>query len=99
MTITEHAIRRYKQRIGKRTASKKRIVAQINRDLQKDVKQRKPSKVKDHYILVTSKYQAVCYKSRVVTITALNEDASTYRYNEANQETDPNMDEEMMVLG
>lgn len=80
MTITGHAIRRYKQRIGKRTASKKRIVTQINRDLSRDVQHRRPSKVKDHYILVTSKYQAVCYKSRVVTITALSEDASNYKY-------------------
>ena len=46
MIITEHAVRRYKQRVGKRTASKKRVVMQINRDLARDVKYRKPSKVK-----------------------------------------------------
>ncbi|MFE7821384.1 hypothetical protein COJ01_17620 [Priestia megaterium] len=82
MTITRHAVRRYKGRIGKKTASRKRIITQINRDLQRDVRYRKPSKVKDHYILVTSKYQAVCYKSRVVTIYRLNEDATNYKYNE-----------------
>ncbi|AFQ30367.1 hypothetical protein P4493_10095 [Bacillus thuringiensis] len=79
MTITEHAVRRYKQRVGKRTASKKRVVMQINRDLARDVKYKKKSKVKDHYILVTSRYQAVCYKHRVVTITGLNEDASNFK--------------------
>lgn len=86
MTITDHALRRYKQRIGKRTASRKRIVTQINRDLTRDVIYRKPSRVKDHYILVTSKYQAVCYKSRVVTITGLGEDMSNYRHNSRNEE-------------
>lgn len=78
MTITTHAIRRYKQRIGKRTASRRRIITQINRDLQRDVQYRKPSKIKNHYILVTSKYQAVCYKSRVLTITSLSEDVTSY---------------------
>ncbi|MES9681689.1 hypothetical protein ABWK22_01990 [Gottfriedia acidiceleris] len=91
MTITEHAVRRYKQRIGKRTASKKRIVTQINRDLSRDVIYRRKSKVKDHYILVTSKYQAVCYKSRVVTITGLREDATSYKHNSR-------YDEELMLV-
>ncbi|EKS8357614.1 hypothetical protein QC455_001551 [Bacillus cereus] len=80
MIITEHAVRRYKQRVGKRTASKKRVVMQINRDLARDVKYRKPSKVKNHYILVTSRYQAVCYKSRVVTITGPKDDVTNYKY-------------------
>lgn len=82
MTITTHAIRRYKQRIGRRTASRRRIVTQINRDLQRDVQYRKQSKIKDHYILVTSKYQAVCYKSKVVTITSLSDDATSYSCHE-----------------
>ena len=73
MTITEHAINRYKKRIGRKTASRKRIIAQINSDLKKDVQYRRPSKKEGHYILVTSKYQAVCYKSRVLTITELTE--------------------------
>lgn len=82
MTITEHAYRRYKRRLGRRTASKKRIITQINRDLARDVLYRKPSKIKNHYILVTSKYQAVCCRSRVVTIMSLNEDASNYKHND-----------------
>lgn len=71
MTITDHAINRYKKRIGRKTATRKRIIAQINSDLKKDVQYRKSSKKEGHYILVTSKYQAVCYKNRVVTITGL----------------------------
>ena len=74
MLITEHAIHGYKQRIGKRTASKKRIIARINRDLKNDVWFRKASHKEDvdgAYILVTSKYQAVCIKSHVVTIEEL----------------------------
>ncbi|MBD3107490.1 hypothetical protein IEO70_03855 [Bacillus sp. AGMB 02131] len=74
MLITEHAIHRYKQRIGKKTAARKRIVASINHDLKKDVWFRKNPK-KEHvngtYILVTSKYQAVCIKGHVVTIEEL----------------------------
>ena len=74
MIITEHAIHRYKQRIGRRTASKKRILALINHDLKSDVLFRKTPK-KEHvngtYILVTSKYQAVCIKGHVVTIEEL----------------------------
>lgn len=86
MTITTHAIRRYKQRVGKRTASRRRIIAQINRDLQRDVQYRKPSKIKDHYIIVTSRYQAVCFKSRVVTITSLSDDVSNYSCYEEEEE-------------
>jgi len=71
MTVTEHAIRRYKQRIGKKTTARRKIIAQINRDLQKDVWYRKKSNKEAYfgaYILVTSRYQAVCIKGRIVTI-------------------------------
>lgn len=91
MTITAHAIRRYKQRIGKRTASRRRIISQINRDLHSGVVKRKRSKVKDHYILVTSKYQAVCYRSRVITITSLTEDASNISCRETTDEESKGM--------
>lgn len=73
MTITDHAIRRYKKRMRKRTAARKRVIAEINRDLQRDVQYSKPSYVEGHYILFTSKFRAVCYKNRVITITALSE--------------------------
>ena len=80
MFITEHAIHRYKQRIGRKTASRKRIVARINHDLKKDVWFRKTPK-KEHvngtYILVTSKYQAVCIKGHVVTIEELTPSLKT----------------------
>ena len=74
MIITEHAIHRYKQRIGKRTAARKRIIARINHDLKNDVWFRKTSHKEDEtgaYILVTSKFQAVCIKGHVVTIEEL----------------------------
>lgn len=80
MYIWDHAVRRYKQRVGKRTASKRRVRNQIKHDLKVDVVTRKPSKVKGHYIVVTSKYQAVCYKNQVVTIKHLEHDASNYDY-------------------
>lgn len=93
MTISDHAVRRYKQRIGKRTASKRRIVAQINRDLLNDVKYRKKSKVENHYILVTSKYRAVCCKNRVVTITKL----SDFSY-EVDTKEDVELDKELVEI-
>lgn len=86
MYIWDHAVRRYKLRIGKRTASKKRIIAQIKRDLKHDVQKKKPSKVKEHYILVTSKYQAVCYKNQVITIKYLYDDVSNYDYHKKMKE-------------
>ena len=73
MLVTDHAIRRYKRRIGKKHASKKKIHRQINSDLKKDVVSKEKSRTKeDHYILTTSKYRAVCYKNRVITITNLD---------------------------
>ncbi|MGM9924798.1 MAG: hypothetical protein ACI35R_11180 [Bacillus sp. (in: firmicutes)] len=74
MTITDHAIRRYKQRVGKRTAARKRIIARIHQDLKNDVWFRKACNKEDvygAYILVTSKYQAVCIKNYVITIEEL----------------------------
>lgn len=75
MFVLDHAIRRYKTRIGSKSASKKRIYNKINRDLKKDVVSERRSKQKNHYIITTSKYQAVCYKRRVITILNLHEDA------------------------
>lgn len=82
MLVTDHAIRRYKKRVGKKTASKRRIFSQINRDLEKDVRYRKQSKVDNHYILVTSKYKAVCYRSRVITILSLTQDDTSFKTKE-----------------
>ncbi len=73
MLVTNHAIRRYKQRIGRRTASKRRIFTQIIKDLERDVQDHLNLPTSKHYILVTSKYKAVCYKNRVITIYLLDE--------------------------
>lgn len=76
MLITDHAIKRYKRRIGKKHSSKKNIYRQINRDLERDVQHKRNSSIKDYYILTTSRYQAVCYRNRVITILSLNEDSN-----------------------
>lgn len=86
MTISAHAIRRYKKRIGNKTSSKKRVIAQICRDLARDVKYKKRSHVPNHYILVTSKYQAVCCGTRVVTITELSKDATNIKEGDVESE-------------
>lgn len=86
MLIRDHAIRSYKKRLGRKTASKKRIIAQINRDLKNDVKERRSSHVPGHYILITSKYQAVCYKKEVFTIKYLDDDPRNLEYKRKREE-------------
>lgn len=74
MTFSSHALRRYKKRFGKKTTSKTRLLNQLHRDFKYGVKERKPSGVPGYYILVLSKYQAVCSRHHVVTITDLDFD-------------------------
>lgn len=77
MTFSDHAIRRYKKRIlKKRTTSRKRVITQLHRELSRDIRFRKGMKIRDHYLLVTSTFQAVCFKHHVVTILSLDADAA-----------------------
>lgn len=73
MTISDHAIKRYKQRIGCRTSSRKKVISRIVNDLKKDVVRRIVlSKEKGYYLLITSKYKAVCYKHKVISVQHLD---------------------------
>jgi len=71
--IKDHAIRRYKRRIGYKTSSKKKVVKSINNALNKDLLERRPSYIEGYHILVTSKFQAVVYRNKVVTVTELDQ--------------------------
>lgn len=76
MTFSDHAIRRFKKRIlKKRTTSRKRVIAQMHKELGRDVQFRKEMQIREHYLLVTSTFQAVCFKHHVVTVLALDADA------------------------
>jgi hypothetical protein len=68
VTINDHAIRRYKKRFGKKRLSKRKVIALINKDLRDDVIGTRKCSSPGYYIMKTSKYNAVCYKNRVITI-------------------------------
>jgi hypothetical protein len=68
MKIGVHAVRRYKQRIGCRTASRKRICSLINKEIEKNTVRKIYNKLTGQYRIETSKFIAVCEKGMVVTI-------------------------------
>jgi hypothetical protein len=68
VTINDHAIRRYKKRFGKKRASKRKIIALINKDLRDNVIGKRNCSSPGYYILKTPNYNAVCFKNRVITI-------------------------------
>jgi hypothetical protein len=68
MKVGVHAVRRYKQRIGLRTASKKRICTLINKEIEKNTVRKVYNQLTGQYRIETSKFIAVCEKGMVVTI-------------------------------
>lgn len=78
--IKDHAIRKYKRIVGRRSASKKKIISLILRDLKNDVKISKRHKIKNQYVLITSKYQAVISRKEVVTLLLLEDDPRCIEY-------------------
>lgn len=73
MKIGKHAIRRYKQRIGKRTSSKERIERDIKRYIETATLKTVYYKTTGQYRIWTPKFIAVCEKGMVVTILPPNE--------------------------
>jgi hypothetical protein len=73
MKIGVHAVRRYKKRIGCRTASKKRICDLINKEIERNTVRKMYNKMTGQYRITTSKFIAVCEKGMVVTILPLEE--------------------------
>lgn len=68
MKIGTHAIRRYKKRIGCRTASKKRICSLINKEIEKNTIRKDYNKITGQYRIQTASFIAVCERGMVVTI-------------------------------
>jgi hypothetical protein len=73
MKIGKHAIRRYKSRIGKRTASKDRIEKDIKKHIETATIKTVYNKDTGQYRIWTPKFIAVCEKGMVVTILPPNE--------------------------
>lgn len=68
MKIGQHAIRRYKSRIGGRTASRKRIESIIKKEIENNLKRRTYNPKTGQYRLETGKFIAVCERGMVLTI-------------------------------
>lgn len=73
MRIGKHAVRRYKQRIGKRTSSKERIEKDIKKHIETATIKKVFYKETGQYRIWTPKFIAVCEKGMVVTILPPNE--------------------------
>lgn len=73
MKIGRHAVRRYKQRIGKRTSSKERIEKDIKKHIETATIKKVFYKETGQYRIWTPKFIAVCEKGMVVTILPPNE--------------------------
>lgn len=68
MKVGKHAIRRYKQRIGRRTASKERIIKDIKNQIENHCMKKIYNHLTGQYRVETPKFVAVCEKGMVVTI-------------------------------
>jgi hypothetical protein len=73
MKIGKHAIRRYKKRIGKRTATRERIEKDIKKHIETSTIKKVYYKETGQYRIWTPKFIAVCEKGMVVTILPPNE--------------------------
>lgn len=68
MIIGKHAVRRYKKRIGKKHASRKRIEKEIKSQIERYTIHRYTVNSSGQYRIETPKFVAVCYKNTVITI-------------------------------
>lgn len=68
MKVGQHAIRRYKSRIGGRTASRRRIIDSINKEIDKNTLRKVYNNKTGQYRIETMKFTAVCEKGKIVTI-------------------------------
>lgn len=68
MNIKQHAVRRYKKRIGDRTASKQRIIRKINKEIEKNTVKKEFNNDTGQYRIYTRQFTAVCRKNTVITI-------------------------------
>lgn len=68
MKIRKHAVRRYKQRIGSKSASKRRIVDKINKEIENNTLRKIFNKKTSYYRIETTNFIAICKKNAVITI-------------------------------
>lgn len=67
MKVCNHAVRRYKQRVGGRTSSRERIVKQIKNEISNNTVKSYLSN-NNHLYIETRKFIAVVYKGTIITI-------------------------------
>lgn len=70
MKVCNHAVRRYKQRVGGRTSSRERVVRQIKSEIHNNTVKSYTSN-NNHLYIETTKFIAVVYKGTIVTILPL----------------------------
>jgi single-stranded DNA-specific DHH superfamily exonuclease len=68
MIVGKHAVRRYKKRIGKKNASRKRIVRDIQKQVMNHAINRYTINDSGQYRIETPKFIAVCHKNTIITI-------------------------------
>lgn len=68
MLIKEHAVRRYRQRIGSKNTSKSRVIRSIQKEVKDRVIKRTRPNLEGKYFLHTKNITAVCVRNTVVTI-------------------------------
>lgn len=76
MRVSEHAVRRYKQRIGKRSASKKNIINEIHRQVRLAFREKRfkyseecyPSGHPKFAIVDCGSFRAVVARTKVITV-------------------------------
>lgn len=68
MIIGRHAIKRYKRRIGKKHANRRRIVDDINYYIENYSTCKYKANGDGYYKIETPKFTAVCFKNTVVTL-------------------------------
>lgn len=78
MHVMQHAIRRYKKRIGYRTSNKKRTISYIINDIHVNETFRTPRNEEGFYRIYTTNMIAVCKGKSVVTILNLDSEREDY---------------------
>lgn len=68
INVTLHAIRRYKKRVGKKSASRKRIAEIIKDEVRNNASNVSYNQKTGQTRIYTQKFTAVVYKNNIITI-------------------------------
>lgn len=68
MLIKEHAVRRYRQRIGSKNTPKSKVIRSIQKEVKNRVVKRTKPNMEGKYYLHTKNITAVCIRNTILTI-------------------------------